>query len=101
MAIGGGLVSDLYAPGQRTRPMAWCSVGMMMAPTLGPVLGGLITGGLGWRWVFWIASIMVSIPWHPSGLLQGLMTVRGCAVRLCLVLSTGRNASSDSRSKGG
>jgi MFS family permease len=52
MAIGGGVVSDLYAPGQRTRPMAWYSVGVMMAPILGPVLGGLITGGLGWRWVF-------------------------------------------------
>lgn len=61
MAIGGGVVSDLYPPGQRARPMAWYSVGTMTGPTLGPVLGGVITGGLGWRWAFWIASIMASI----------------------------------------
>lgn len=58
MAIGGGVVSDLYPSGQRSRPMAWYSVGTMLGPTLGPVLGGLITGGIGWRWVFWIASIL-------------------------------------------
>ncbi|CAI6332900.1 unnamed protein product [Periconia digitata] len=61
MAIGGGVVSDLYAPGKRTRPMAWYSVGTMMSPTLGPVLGGLITGGLDWRWVFWIATILAGL----------------------------------------
>ncbi|KAF2727239.1 MFS general substrate transporter [Polyplosphaeria fusca] len=61
MAIGGGVVSDLYASGQRTRPMAWYSVGTMMGPTLGPVLGGLITGGLDWRWVFWIAAILAGL----------------------------------------
>lgn len=61
MAIGGGVVSDLYPSGQRSRPMAWYSVGTMMGPALGPVLGGLITGGLEWRWVFWIASILVRV----------------------------------------
>lgn len=60
MAIGGGIVSDLYPPGSRSRPMAWYSVGTMMGPTLGPILGGLVTGGLNWRWVFWIAAILVS-----------------------------------------
>ena len=59
MAIGGGVVSDLYAAGQRSRAMAWYSVGTMMVLSLGPVLGGLITGGLGWRWVFWIEAILV------------------------------------------
>jgi MFS family permease len=85
MAIGGGVVSDLYAPGQRTRPMAWYSVGVMMAPTLGPVLSGLITGGLGWRWVFWIASIMVCIPWHPFGTAPGTNDASrlGCAFVPC------------------
>lgn len=61
MAIGGGVASDLYEPSQRTRPMAWYSVGTMMGLALGLVLGGLITGGLNWRWVFWIASILAGI----------------------------------------
>ena len=60
MVIGGGVVADLYEPGQRTRPMAWYSTGAAIAPTLGPAMGGVITGSLNWRWVFWIAAILVS-----------------------------------------
>lgn len=59
MAIGGAVISDMYDPGQREVPMALYSVGTMMGPTLGPVFGGLITGTLGWRWVFRIAAILV------------------------------------------
>ncbi|KAH3967218.1 hypothetical protein HBI81_192430 [Parastagonospora nodorum] len=47
VAIGGGAVSDMYPPGQRPRLMAWYSVGTMMSPNVGLVLGGMITGGLG------------------------------------------------------
>lgn len=59
MAIGGGVIADMYPPGERDGPMAFYSVGTMMGPTLGPVLGGVITGSLGWRWVFWVAAILV------------------------------------------
>lgn len=59
MAIGGAVIADMYAPGERMRPMACYSAGTMLGPTLGPVLGGIITGRLDWRWVFWIASILV------------------------------------------
>jgi multidrug resistance protein len=59
MAIGGAIVADLYAPGDRSGPLAFYGLGTMLAPTLGPVIGGVITGNLGWRWVFWIAAIMV------------------------------------------
>lgn len=59
MAIGGAFISDMYDSGQREVPMALYSVGTMMGPTLGPVFGGLITGTLGWRWVFRIAAILV------------------------------------------
>jgi MFS family permease len=61
MAIEGGVVSDPYAPRQRTWPIAWYSVGTMMGPILGPVLGGLIAGSLGESWVLWVASIMVGV----------------------------------------
>lgn len=59
MAIGGAVIADMYPPGFRDGPMAFYSVGTMMGPTLGPVFGGIITGSLGWRWVFWIATILV------------------------------------------
>lgn len=32
-----------------------------IAPSLGPVIGGGITQELGWRWVFWFLTIVISI----------------------------------------
>lgn len=61
MAIGGAVISDLYPSGSLGRPMAAYSFGTMMGPTIGPVLGSVINGSLGWRWVFWFASILVRI----------------------------------------
>jgi MFS family permease len=37
VATGGGVVADLYESGERTRPMAWYSVGMMLVLELGNV----------------------------------------------------------------
>lgn len=66
MAIGGAVIADMYEPGKRDGPMAMYSVGTMMGPTIGPVLGGVITGLHGWRWVFWVASILVRSSPHLS-----------------------------------
>ena len=59
MAIGGAVIADMYPLGQRGTPMAFYSAGTMMGPTIGPVVGGAVSGSLGWRWVFWVASILV------------------------------------------
>jgi multidrug resistance protein len=61
MAIGGAVVTDLYAADRREKALAWYSVGSIMAPTFGPALGGVITGRLGWRWVFWLSALLVCI----------------------------------------
>ena len=64
MAIGGAVVADMYPPGKLGGPMACYSAGTMLGPTLGPVLGGVITGRIDWRWVFWIAAMLVSTPFE-------------------------------------
>lgn len=46
-----------------------------MGSTLGPVLGGVITGLLGWRWVLWVVGIMVC----DVGL---FWSVTDCSIRL-------------------
>lgn len=61
MAIGGAVIADMYPPGERMQPMACYSAGTMLGPTIGPILGGVITGSLDWRWVFWIAAILVLV----------------------------------------
>ena len=37
-----------------------------MGPVIGPVAGGYVSDGLGWRWVFWIIAIAVRLAFHDS-----------------------------------
>ena len=36
----------------------WYLLGPLLGPTLGPLFGGLIVQYLGWRWIFWILTIV-------------------------------------------
>ena len=36
----------------------WYLLGPLLGPTLGPLLGGIVTEQLGWRWIFWILTIV-------------------------------------------
>lgn len=51
LTIGGGVVSDLFEPEQRGVAMAIFSAGPLFGPVLGPICGGFIAQGAGWRWV--------------------------------------------------
>jgi len=58
---GGGLqpmqqsiVMDSFPPYQRGTAFAITGVTMLVAPILGPTLGGLITDNYSWRWIFFI-----------------------------------------------
>jgi MFS transporter, DHA2 family, multidrug resistance protein len=74
--IGGGglapceqaILIDTFPPGRRAGAMALYSMTVVMAPAIGPTLGGLITEHLSWRWVFFINI--------PIGLLSLLLTSR-------------------------
>jgi DHA2 family multidrug resistance protein len=45
---------DVYPPAQHGRAMAIWGIGVVMGPTLGPMLGGWLTDNYSWRWVFYI-----------------------------------------------
>jgi DHA2 family multidrug resistance protein len=45
---------DIYAPKERGPALAVWSMGVMVAPIVGPVLGGWLTDDFSWRWVFYI-----------------------------------------------
>jgi DHA2 family multidrug resistance protein len=58
---GGGLapseqsiLADTFTPAQRGPAFALYGVAVVVAPTLGPTLGGFITDTYSWRWIFLI-----------------------------------------------
>ncbi len=60
-ATGGGLeplsqsiLLEAFPPEGRGKAMAFWALGIVVAPMLGPVLGGWITDSYSWRWVFYI-----------------------------------------------
>jgi MFS family permease len=59
--VGGGglsvlghiIIGEVSPPSRRARSQALVSANFAIAASAGPVIGGLITDALGWRWVFY------------------------------------------------
>jgi DHA2 family multidrug resistance protein len=48
------ILSNTFSVEERGKAMAIWGMGIMVAPVLGPTLGGYITEVLNWRWIFYI-----------------------------------------------
>jgi EmrB/QacA subfamily drug resistance transporter len=74
--IGGGMIlpigqlmmAEAAGPSRMGRVMSIVSVPAMLAPILGPTLGGLIVDSISWRWIFFVNL--------PIGLLALVAAVR-------------------------
>jgi MFS transporter, DHA2 family, multidrug resistance protein len=74
-AGGGGLqpmaqaiLADVFPPEKRGVAFALYGITAIMAPTIGPTLGGWITDSYSWRWIFFINL--------PVGILATLLVMR-------------------------
>jgi len=61
IANGGGTISDMFVPEERAGIFGWYLLGPLLGPTLGPLFGGVTVQRLGWRWIFWIMTIICGI----------------------------------------
>ena len=60
--IGGGMLTPVgvammfraFPPIERARTATIVMIPTLVAPALGPVLGGLLTDTIGWRWIFFV-----------------------------------------------
>jgi len=73
------ILMETFPPEEQTLAMAVWGMGMMVAPLLGPTVGGYITDNWNWRWNFYInvplgmtAAFMVSTFVHDPSYLRQL-----------------------------
>src|SRR5437016_7953926 len=64
--ISQAVLLEAFPPKDRGKAMAFWGLGIVVAPMLGPVLGGWLTDSYSWRWVFYINI--------PVGLASVIMT---------------------------
>ena len=48
------MLLEAFPPQDRGKAMGFWGLGIVVAPILGPVLGGWLTDNYSWRWVFYI-----------------------------------------------
>ncbi|TPX23112.1 hypothetical protein DIZ76_012434 [Coccidioides immitis] len=53
-----GVIADIATPSERGSYVGILIMFTCTAPSLGPVLGGILAEKLGWRWIFWLLVIM-------------------------------------------
>ena len=62
------MISEAFPPMERGRAIGWWGIGAMLAPAIGPTLGGVLVQTIGWRSIFYLNL--------PVGLLNVWLTHR-------------------------
>lgn len=57
IALSSGVVADISTAAQRGSHMGFVTAGSLLGPSIGPVVGGLLSQYLGWRAIFWFLVI--------------------------------------------
>ena len=58
LAIGGGVLGDLFRTEERGKAMGLFAIGPLLGPAIGPVVGSWVAEYSTWRWIFWSSSIV-------------------------------------------
>ena len=60
-AVTQPVLSDCWIPEERGKSYAISTFIPLLGPAIGPIVGGVVTQSIGWRWTFWILSIYDAI----------------------------------------
>jgi EmrB/QacA subfamily drug resistance transporter len=69
--VGTAMVVRAFPPSERARGSAIIAVPAVIAPVVGPLLGGWLVDGAGWRWIFY-----VNLPIGLLGLIFAVWVLR-------------------------
>jgi EmrB/QacA subfamily drug resistance transporter len=70
--VGMALLYRTFPPAERVRVASILTIPTVIAPSIGPVIGGVLVTELSWRWVFF-----VNLPLGTLAFLFGLIFLRG------------------------
>ncbi|KAF1999682.1 MFS general substrate transporter [Amniculicola lignicola CBS 123094] len=56
--LGGGTIADLVPVEKRGLAMVGWILGPVLGPSCGPLIGAYLAEGKGWRWIFWVVTIV-------------------------------------------
>ncbi|RAK95876.1 MFS general substrate transporter [Aspergillus ibericus CBS 121593] len=65
IAIANAIVADIVTPAERGLYIGYGSAGSVFGPSLGPIIGGLLTQFLGWPSIFWFLVIFAAVFFLP------------------------------------
>ena len=68
VALTMGVLSAIVTPAERGTFLAYARAGVMLAPSIGPILGGVLAQFLGWRSIFWFLVILSGVYIIPYAL---------------------------------
>ncbi|KAE8149114.1 major facilitator superfamily domain-containing protein [Aspergillus avenaceus] len=59
----GGTIADLFPAAKRGIAISLFAAAPLCGPTLGPVIGGFLGSGAGWRWVEGFLAVLAGVVW--------------------------------------
>jgi MFS family permease len=58
ITIGSASIADMFLAHERGAAMALWGIGGLLGPVIGPIAGSYLAASKGWRWTFWLISIL-------------------------------------------
>jgi MFS family permease len=65
VALASAVVADVITSAERGAYMGMASLGNILAPSLGPVVGGILSQYWGWQSIFWFLAVLASVFFIP------------------------------------
>lgn len=83
MVLARAIIRDVYDSERSAQMIAYSTAGMLVAPMIGPVIGGYLYEIYGWRAVFWMVLVIgVAVAGTCTLVLQETNTFRSSSVSL-------------------